>query len=148
MSKKSLLVVLAISLILALVVSCAPKEEPMPTPTPTPIPTPKPTPTPTPTPTPKPTPTPSPPVTEQPKYGGTLHYFIRRYPAGYDLHLMTSYAPFVSLPIFNNLVSFDPKKSDLRPENIIGDLAERWEVSPDGKTVTFFLHQGVKWHDG
>lgn len=28
------------------------------------------------------------------------------------------------------------------------DLAERWEVSPDGRRYTFHLRQGVHWHDG
>lgn len=27
-------------------------------------------------------------------------------------------------------------------------LAEKWEVSPDGKVYTFTLRQGAKWHDG
>ncbi len=27
-------------------------------------------------------------------------------------------------------------------------LAKRWEVSEDGRTYTFFLHENVKWHDG
>ncbi len=28
------------------------------------------------------------------------------------------------------------------------DLAERWEVTPDGLTWTFHLRRGVKWHNG
>jgi peptide/nickel transport system substrate-binding protein len=28
------------------------------------------------------------------------------------------------------------------------DLAERWEVSPDGRRYTFHLRRGVSWHDG
>jgi len=44
--------------------------------------------------------------------------------------------------IFPGLVRPD---SLLRPEP---DLAESWTVSPDGKTYTFRLRGGVKWHDG
>lgn len=32
--------------------------------------------------------------------------------------------------------------------NIIPALAERWEISPDGKTYTFYLKQHVQWSDG
>jgi peptide/nickel transport system substrate-binding protein len=31
---------------------------------------------------------------------------------------------------------------------ITGDLAKEWEVSEDGLTWTFYLHEGVTWHDG
>ncbi len=44
--------------------------------------------------------------------------------------------------VFNGLVKYD---KDLI---LIGDLAERWEVSEDGREITFYLREGVKWHDG
>ncbi|RLB06894.1 MAG: peptide-binding protein [Deltaproteobacteria bacterium] len=44
--------------------------------------------------------------------------------------------------IYNGLVKYD---KDL---NLVGDLAEDWEISPDGKTITFHLRRGVRWHDG
>ena len=44
--------------------------------------------------------------------------------------------------IFSGLVAQD---FDLNP---VPDLAERWEVSPDGKTYTFYLAQRAEFHDG
>jgi peptide/nickel transport system substrate-binding protein len=44
--------------------------------------------------------------------------------------------------IYNGLVKYD---KDL---NLVGDLAESWEVSSDGLTITFHLRHGVRWHDG
>jgi peptide/nickel transport system substrate-binding protein len=31
---------------------------------------------------------------------------------------------------------------------IVPNLAKKWEVSPDGKTFTFYLRKGLKWSDG
>jgi peptide/nickel transport system substrate-binding protein len=44
--------------------------------------------------------------------------------------------------VYNGLVRYD---KDLKLE---GELAERWDVSPDGLVITFHLRRGVKWHDG
>lgn len=44
--------------------------------------------------------------------------------------------------IFNGLVKYD---KDLK---LVGDLAEKWEISPDQKTIRFHLRKGVLWHDG
>ena len=48
----------------------------------------------------------------------------------------------VSGLIFNGLVKYD---TDL---SITGDLAESWDISPDGLVITFHLRKGVKWTDG
>ncbi len=44
--------------------------------------------------------------------------------------------------VYNGLVKYN---GDLQH---IGDLAESWEISPDGLTITFKLRRGVRWHDG
>jgi peptide/nickel transport system substrate-binding protein len=44
--------------------------------------------------------------------------------------------------VFNGLVKYD---KDIK---LVGDLAERWDISPDGKVFTFHLRKGVTWHDG
>ncbi len=44
--------------------------------------------------------------------------------------------------IYHGLVKYD---KNIR---LTGDLAESWEVSPDGLQIIFHLHKGIKWHDG
>ncbi|MFH1552212.1 MAG: peptide-binding protein [Candidatus Omnitrophota bacterium] len=44
--------------------------------------------------------------------------------------------------IYNGLTRVD---KDL---NIVGDLAERWEIEDEGLSITFYLHKNVRWHDG
>ncbi len=50
-------------------------------------------------------------------------------------HQVTAY-------IYNGLVKYDKNL------NLVGDLAEKWEISPDNKSITFYLRKNVKWHDG
>jgi peptide/nickel transport system substrate-binding protein len=45
--------------------------------------------------------------------------------------------------VLERLVEYDYASGQINPK-----LAETWEISPDGKTYTFHLRQGVKFHDG
>ncbi|ARE40551.1 Dipeptide-binding ABC transporter, periplasmic substrate-binding component [Rhodovulum sp. P5] len=51
----------------------------------------------------------------------------------------------VSRQIYNKLVNFDPMDLDAGYQP---DLAESWEVSEDGKTITFTMREGVTFHSG
>lgn len=53
----------------------------------------------------------------------------------------TEAQPYLEL-LYAGLVDYD------EGGKLVGDLAERWETSADGKTYRFFLRHGVKMHDG
>jgi peptide/nickel transport system substrate-binding protein len=83
------------------------------------------------------------------KSGGVLRRANDENPPSASLHeegsnIVTT--PFV--PVFNNLVIFDPGKSISKPDQLVPDLATSWSWSKDRKTLTFKLRSGVKWHDG
>ncbi|HSX01540.1 MAG TPA: ABC transporter substrate-binding protein [Candidatus Saccharimonas sp.] len=44
--------------------------------------------------------------------------------------------------IFSGLTRYNANRT------LVADLAERWEVSPDGRVYTFYLRKNVKWQDG
>jgi peptide/nickel transport system substrate-binding protein len=46
-------------------------------------------------------------------------------------------------PIYEYLVYLDPETKQAKP-----GLAEKWQMSKDGKTWTFWLRKGVQFHDG
>ncbi len=46
-------------------------------------------------------------------------------------------------PIWDSLVGFDLEKGGIGP-----GVAEKWERSPDGKSWTFHLRKGLKFHNG
>ncbi|MBI3329640.1 MAG: ABC transporter substrate-binding protein, partial [Nitrospinae bacterium] len=78
-----------------------------------------------------------------PKRGGTLtvvhgvdiSYFDVQSAPGYEVI-------WINMNIHNSLLTLD---KDLNP---VPDLAKKWEASADGLAYTFFLHEGVKFHDG
>jgi peptide/nickel transport system substrate-binding protein len=59
-------------------------------------------------------------------------------------HLSSVSSKLISRPIYEYLVDVDPVTWDYTKPM----LAERWEVSEDAKTWTFYLRRGVQFHDG
>lgn len=78
-----------------------------------------------------------------PKRGGVLVVGATDEAASLDPHWQNALARQQRTQnIYSYLVQAD---NDIR---IQPDLAEKWELSPDGKTYTFSLRKGVKFHNG
>jgi oligopeptide transport system substrate-binding protein len=61
-----------------------------------------------------------------------------------DPHVVNSVSSFnVIMALLEGLVSEDPQ--DLHP---VPGVAERWDISPDGKVYTFYLRENAKWSNG
>jgi signal transduction histidine kinase len=50
--------------------------------------------------------------------------------------------------VFNVLVGPKDGTTNLKLEDLQGELAERWEMAPDARSFTFHLRKGVQWHRG
>ncbi len=77
------------------------------------------------------------------KQGGTMVVYLSGDPSGWnpDYKSDDNLWP-IAQNVFNRLIKLAPF------DGIDMDLAESYEFSEDGKTLTFHLHEGVKWHDG
>ncbi|MBI2907656.1 MAG: ABC transporter substrate-binding protein [Chloroflexi bacterium] len=85
------------------------------------------------------------PASEEPRYGGILPIALYFEPPGLDLHQQQLAATrMAAVPAYDTLLEYNPLKQD----EIIPDLAERFELSQDSLVYTFYLRQGVKFHDG
>src|SRR2546427_17849 len=79
------------------------------------------------------------------KRGSTLRYAVHNAPAHFDVHQSGTVANIgPQSPMYDTLLRRSPKDG----QTIIPDLAQRWEISPNGKKYTFYLRKGVKFHDG
>src|SRR5262245_23858486 len=80
------------------------------------------------------------------KRGGVLRYGILSAPAHFDIHQSGTVSNMGTQgAMYDNLIRRNPLDSG---QTIIPDLAQSWEIAPDGKTYTFFLRKGVQFHDG
>ncbi len=84
---------------------------------------------------------------EKPRYGGKFLSAGNEEIPFYDMHQTSFGGVYAAVaPAYNCLIRtspYDPMALDLIPE-----LADTWDISDGGKTITFHLHKGVKWHDG
>ncbi len=151
-NKTRWLVVSCLMVLSLMLASCAPTAAPAPVPTPTPVPAPTPTPVPTPTPSPAPAP-----AKEEPKYGGTFTLvFNRDLERGFDPYrygyMSARHVGSVCLeelgigdrtrgPGGTNEYPFVAPQPPMKYTK--GNLAESWEVSPDGLTTTLHLRKGI-----
>ncbi|HEV8437663.1 MAG TPA: ABC transporter substrate-binding protein [Methylomirabilota bacterium] len=84
---------------------------------------------------------------ETPRSGGELVFVVPAEPPSYDAHREETFAVVhPAAPHYNTLLRVDP--TDRTGTRIVGDLAESWAVAKDGKTYTFSLRRGVRFHDG
>ncbi|MGE5602014.1 MAG: ABC transporter substrate-binding protein, partial [Nitrososphaerales archaeon] len=78
-----------------------------------------------------------------PVSGGVLRYGLTLPVSGIDPHIHANSELGIALSsVYDTLVVQD-KDGAFHPS-----LAEKWEVSPDGKAYTFTLRKDVKFHDG
>ncbi|MCG9030971.1 ABC transporter substrate-binding protein [Laribacter hongkongensis] len=82
-------------------------------------------------------------IATQAQAAGTLIYCSEGSPAGFDPAQYVTGTDFdaAAETVFNRLVQFERGST-----RVVPGLAEKWEVSPDGKTYTFHLRRGVAFH--
>ena len=79
------------------------------------------------------------------KHGGTVNMSAYADTKDWDPLGSASLSSVISYSqLYNQLVQFDTTDTD----EVVGDLAESWEISPDGTTYTFNLIDRVQWNDG
>ena len=83
------------------------------------------------------------PVQGNPRKGGTLILGMTADPSTLNCGIESSQiVAMVTSSIYSGLIHLD-EESNPHP-----DLAQSWEISPDGLVYTFQLRENVKWHDG
>ena len=74
----------------------------------------------------------------RPARAGTIIWAVHEGMPDFDIHYQGTYIAAQPIgPIYNGLLTLNVYDH----EKIVGDLAERWEIAPDGKRITFALRR-------
>jgi peptide/nickel transport system substrate-binding protein len=84
------------------------------------------------------------------KYGGTLTYMIpAESPPSFDAHREETYATIHSAaPFYSVLIRIDPENPSSTTDFVCDLCTQMPKPTDDGKTYTFKIRQGVKFHNG
>src|SRR5262249_51988268 len=87
---------------------------------------------------------------ETPKRGGTLTYMIPAdAPPSFDGHRETTFATVqAAAPFYSVLIRVNPDNPSSTTDFVCDLCTEMPKPTDDGKTYTFRIRQGVKFHDG
>lgn len=81
---------------------------------------------------------------QAPRRGGTLRISNGGDPPDYDVHQTATYLTYYMMaPCYSTLLRIDPDDFN----KLIPDLAQRHEISADGRRVTFHLHRTAVFHN-
>jgi len=83
--------------------------------------------------------------TSQAKRGGIIKSSIATDAGSWDPHVRGAWFGTLGGLIYSRLTVVKPGEGEPTAGNVVGDLAESWETSPDGLTVTFKLRGNAKW---
>lgn len=80
---------------------------------------------------------------QQAQRGGTLQMGLTADAEGLDPAKVSSFSSVTGFEnVYSSLLRFD------KGMNVIPELAEKWEISPDNLRYTFHLRKGIKFHNG
>ena len=90
------------------------------------------------------------PAEETPKNGGTLTYVIPAdAPPSFDAHRETTFATIQSAaPFYSVLIRVNPNNPSSTTDFVCDLCTEMPQPTDEGKTYTFKIRAGVKFHDG